>query len=62
VDDFPPLGEGEIDFRTLVSALSRVGYRGPFSVELEVKNVAGPTEEDELRRKCYRFVEQLLAR
>jgi L-ribulose-5-phosphate 3-epimerase len=61
VDDFPPLGEGEVDFRAIVDALNEVGYRGPYSVELEVKNVAGPGEEDKLRRRCYRFVKQLLA-
>ena len=61
VDEFPPLGEGDIDFGAIVNTLNEVGYRGPYSVELEVKNVAGPAEEDALRRQCYQFVERLLA-
>jgi len=32
---FPPLGEGEIDFHTLIAALREVGYGGALTIEYE---------------------------
>jgi L-ribulose-5-phosphate 3-epimerase len=34
--DFPPLGKGEIDFPVIFDILSRGGYKGPISAEIEV--------------------------
>jgi L-ribulose-5-phosphate 3-epimerase len=34
--NFPPLGEGEIDFPVIFEALSSGGYKGPISAEIEV--------------------------
>jgi sugar phosphate isomerase/epimerase len=34
--DFPPLGEGDIDFPVIFEALSKGGYKGPISAEIEV--------------------------
>jgi sugar phosphate isomerase/epimerase len=61
VDDFPLPGTGEIDFALLVTVLAQVGYSGPLSVELELKNIGGPAEEDEIRLHSRQFVEQLVA-
>jgi sugar phosphate isomerase/epimerase len=57
VDDFPPLGDGDIDFVAILRSLAQVGYSGPFSVELEVKGVAGPQAEDELRLRAWRWTQ-----
>ncbi|TPK73607.1 sugar phosphate isomerase/epimerase [Mesorhizobium sp. B2-4-15] len=32
---FPPLGEGEVDFPALISALSKIGYDGAMTIEYE---------------------------
>lgn len=60
VDDFPTLGEGEIDLQVIVDTLIGVGYGGPFSIELETKGDRDPVAEDELRRKCRQFTEKLI--
>ncbi|MGQ9555196.1 MAG: sugar phosphate isomerase/epimerase family protein [Anaerolineae bacterium] len=59
--NFPPLGEGTIDFRPVVSALQASGYLGPYSVEIEVEGERTPEEEDALRRQLYSFTAELLA-
>jgi sugar phosphate isomerase/epimerase len=41
--DFPPLGEGSVDLPGLASALRRMGYDGPCSLEIEF---CGPGSED----------------
>jgi len=43
---FPPLGEGEIDFRTLIGRLQSAGYGGALSVEYEAQ-VYGFRRSDE---------------
>ena len=60
VDDFPPLGEGEVDFRVLVEELRRANYSGPFSIELETKGISDPAAEDVIRRNCRQFTEELI--
>ena len=60
VDDFPPLGEGDIDFAVLVDELRQVNYTGPFSIELETKGINDPATEDEIRRNCRQFTEKLI--
>jgi sugar phosphate isomerase/epimerase len=61
VADFPPLGEGEIDFARLLEILARAGYRGPISAELELKGTLTAEAEDEVRRRSHQFMEQLIA-
>ncbi len=34
--NFPGLGQGEIDFPAILDALEQAGYRGPFSIEIEL--------------------------
>jgi len=41
--DFPPLGEGEIDLAALAALYRQIGFRGPFSLEIEFK---GPDSND----------------
>lgn len=60
VADFPPLGEGEIDFWTILAALWEAGYSGPLSVELEVKGVTDPGAEDRLRQQSREYIERLV--
>lgn len=57
---FPPVGEGNIDFASVVATLSASGYVGPYSVEIEVEGERTPAEEDALRLKSYQYVAKLL--
>jgi len=41
--DFPPLGQGNIDFARLAAIFRRIGFRGPYSLEIEFK---GPDSTD----------------
>jgi|YNPNPStandDraft_1061719.scaffolds.fasta_scaffold74342_2 L-ribulose-5-phosphate 3-epimerase len=60
VYDFPLLGEGTIDFRALVATLRVAGYQGPYSAEIEVEGGPSPEEQDQMRRRTYEFMAQLL--
>jgi sugar phosphate isomerase/epimerase len=58
---FPPLGEGTIDFVSILQTLSSVGYCGPLSAEIEIKDVASVEEEDRIRLHSRQYMEKLLA-
>ncbi len=61
--DFPPLGEGEVNFRKLAEIFRRIGYRGPFSLEIQFHGpgTTDPTPEfiDEGIAASYRFMHGL---
>jgi sugar phosphate isomerase/epimerase len=61
--DFPPLGEGSIDLAALAVLYRRIGFAGPFSLEIEFKgpDSTDPSAEiiDEGVAKSYRFMEKL---
>jgi L-ribulose-5-phosphate 3-epimerase len=61
--DFPPLGEGEVDFKKLAAAFQRVGYRGPYSLEIQFlgPGTTDPTPEfiDQGIAASYRFMHNL---
>jgi len=59
--NFPPLGEGNINFRPVISALRDSGYLGPYSVEIEVEGERSAQQEDALRKKLYTFAEKLVS-
>jgi L-ribulose-5-phosphate 3-epimerase len=59
VDDFPPLGKGEIDFAHLLTTLAHTRYTGPLSAELELKGTRSPAAEDAIRSSCYQFMADL---
>lgn len=59
VEDFPPLGQGTIDFPAVVAVLREAGYRGPFSAEVELR-ASSADEEDRLMRGTREFMESLL--
>jgi L-ribulose-5-phosphate 3-epimerase len=40
--NYPPIGEGNVDFRHVLSILQRGGYRGPVSIEIEFQNGVWP--------------------
>jgi sugar phosphate isomerase/epimerase len=51
--DFPPLGEGTVDFGRILAILRDAGYTGPLSVELEFQGEPWPPLDevtDALRR------------
>ena len=41
--DFPALGEGQVDFKEILSMLERGGYAGPLVVEMEFQNTLEDT-------------------
>lgn len=62
--DFPPLGEGSIDLAGLAALYRRIGFAGPFSLEIEFK---GPDSTDPSAAivdqgvaRSYRFMQDLL--
>ena len=61
--DFPPLGEGEVEFKKLVAIFQRIGYQGPHSLEIQFKGpgTTDPTPEfiDEGIAASYRFMDGL---
>jgi sugar phosphate isomerase/epimerase len=59
--DFPPLGEGTVDFAGLLRTLGAAGYRGPFSAEIELHRPPSPEEEDRIRLHTRQYMEKLLA-
>ena len=61
--DFPPLGEGGVDFAGLTSILRQVGYDGPCSLEIEFRGVQSQDPSPEVidrgvRESC-RFMKDL---
>ena len=44
--DFPPIGEGEVEFAALLAILERAGYAGPCSVEIEFQGDPWPALPD----------------
>jgi len=61
--DFPPLGEGEVNFKKLAEIFRRVGYRGPYSLEIQFlgPGTTDPTPEfiDQGIAASYRFMANL---
>jgi len=61
--DFPPLGEGEVDFKKLAALLDRIGYKGPCSLEIQFHGpgTTDPTPEiiDAGIVASYRFMRQM---
>jgi sugar phosphate isomerase/epimerase len=60
VYDFPPLGEGNVDFASIVETLAAVGYAGPYSAEIEMEKVDDPEQEDKIIAGILGFMEHLL--
>jgi L-ribulose-5-phosphate 3-epimerase len=61
--NFPPLGEGHVDFEGLVQALRERRYAGPYSLEIEFKGLGSddPTPEiiDQGVAQSYQFMRRL---
>jgi sugar phosphate isomerase/epimerase len=61
--DFPPLGEGDLDFRALAALYRRIGFAGPYSLEIEFRGPEStdPTPEiiDRGVADSYRFMKNL---
>lgn len=61
--NFPPLGEGSVDFERLAGLFRRIGYRGPYSLEIEFlgPDSTDPTPEiiDQGVAASYQFMRRL---
>ena len=44
--DFPPLGEGELDLRSMLDDLRGSGFSGPVSLEIEYRNYEYPSFDE----------------
>jgi len=60
VYDFPPIGDGEIDFPAVLSTLWQTRYRGPLSLEIELQEGATDEQEDAALVKTRRYLESIL--
>jgi len=58
---FPPLGEGEIDFKGLIKAMVAHGFDGYISVEYEAMAWGYPDDPRQVLTDAKRFVEGILA-
>ncbi len=61
--DFPALGEGKIDFASILRSLHDAGYTGPFSLEIEFQGLPWPPlpEVNRSVRASYEHVRKLLS-
>ena len=57
---FPPLGQGEVDFPDMIAALEETGYQGYLSVEYEANAFGYVETEEVIVGHGLRFVRQLL--
>lgn len=61
--DFPPLGEGDLDLKALAALYRRIGFAGPYSLEIEFggPESTDPTPEiiDRGVADSYRFMQDL---
>jgi L-ribulose-5-phosphate 3-epimerase len=62
--DFPPIGQGEVDFERVIEALKAGGYRGAITVEVEFKGDPWPAieEVDDALRQSHEYLSALLSR
>jgi len=58
---FPPLGQGVIDFKGFMDALREIDYTGVLSVEYEANAFGYEQAEAEVVERSLQFVKQLLA-
>ena len=57
---FPPLGQGDVDFSGFIGAVQETGYRGVLSVEYEANAFGYQQTEEEILGGSLRFVRRLL--
>lgn len=64
VYNFPPVGDGSIDFLSLLKMLMEKGYSGPFSIEIEWQRETKRTVElvDQGVKKSYDYLRDLFLR
>ena len=58
---FPPLGQGDVDFSGFIGAVQETGYRGVLSVEYEANAFGYQQTEEEILGGSLRFVQRLIA-
>ena len=59
--NFPPIGDGNIDFKKVFASLCRNGYKGPMNLEIELQQGATPEEEDAALIKSYAYLHGILS-
>ncbi|MFH1141339.1 MAG: sugar phosphate isomerase/epimerase, partial [Chloroflexota bacterium] len=57
---FPPLGQGDVDFQGVIAALKETTYQGFLSVEHEADAFGYVETEEAVLRDSLRFVRRLL--
>jgi L-ribulose-5-phosphate 3-epimerase len=59
-ENFPALGDGEVDFTKVFDILKNSAFQGPCTIEIENRS-ENPTQRDEEVKRCYDFVRQYLS-
>ncbi|WP_119269237.1 sugar phosphate isomerase/epimerase family protein [Taklimakanibacter deserti] len=59
--EFPPLGEGTIDFRSLIDGLRRHGFDGALSIEYEAQVYGYSESEEQILSHGRSFFDRLIA-
>jgi len=59
--NFPPVGDGVVDFPTVFKLLGEHGFTGPYTLEVEGANVSGCDEAGrvEFLRKCVAYLREI---
>lgn len=57
--DFPPLGDGEVNFTSVFDIVNKSGFEGPFTVEVETSS-EDPTQRDHEVKRCHDFLTRYL--
>jgi L-ribulose-5-phosphate 3-epimerase len=58
-EDFPALGDGEVNFAAVFDIIRKSGFQGPFTIEIE-NRCESPAKRDEDVKRSYEFTKRFL--
>jgi sugar phosphate isomerase/epimerase len=58
-ENFPALGDGEVNFAKVFEILKKSSFQGPYTIEIENRS-ENPVQRDDDIKRCYRFVREFL--
>ncbi len=59
-ENFPTLGDGEVDFTKVFEILKKSSFQGPYTIEIENRG-ENPTKRDDDIKRCYDFIRRHLS-
>ena len=54
-ENFPALGDGEVDFTKVFDIVKKSAFKGPFTVEIENRSESPAQRDDDVKR-CYDYI------